>query len=191
MAWLEDSCRLSYRTKNEHINGKPGSVAVPRPERLLCVVRAAGKPGFARAAGHRRADADGFRCGDCGKLRRQGVRHQNRHARARCAATVPERGSRASQSPALHRVSRADFEGGRYLPAGREGMLDRRDGLQADGHRTAGDGCAGAGREGEAGLARASRRMPYLLDRHRAERVSRQGRVRRGRHPRCAQGDGT
>jgi DNA polymerase-4 len=34
------------------------------------------------------------------------------------------------------------------------------------------------GPEGETGLARAGRRMPHLLDRPRAERLSRQGRVR-------------
>jgi DNA polymerase IV len=97
-----------------------------------------------------------------------------RDARQLCPGVIAVQ----AKSPALHRVSRAHPEGGRHLFAGRESVLDRRDGLQADGHRTAGAGRAGTGHEGEAGLARAGRRMPHLLDRHRHECVSRQGRVR-------------
>ena len=67
---------------------------------------------------------------------------------------LPGRRSGTSQSPALYRISRAHFEGGRQLPAGREGVLDRRNGLQADGHRAAGAGHPETGREGKAGLAR-------------------------------------
>src|ERR1700757_1217789 len=55
----------------------------------------------------------------------------------------------AGQSPALYRVSRAHSQGRRQLPPHREGVLDRRDGLPPDGHRTAGAGCAGISLEGE------------------------------------------
>ena len=48
---------------------KRGAMAVPGPQRLFCVVRAAGKPGPAREARHRRADADGFRRRDRRQLR--------------------------------------------------------------------------------------------------------------------------
>ena len=51
------SCRLvirhalAYRTEDEHVNGgKHRPVAVPRSQRVLCVVRTAGKPGPARPA---------------------------------------------------------------------------------------------------------------------------------------------
>jgi hypothetical protein len=54
-------------------------------------------------------------------------------------------------------------------------MLNRRNGLPPDGHRTAGAGCVRIGLESEGRLARAGRRMPNLLNRHRAECVPRQG----------------
>jgi hypothetical protein len=121
-------------------------MAVPGSQYLLCVVRTAGKPCPAQPAGHRRADHDGFRRGD---LCREGVRHQDRHLDARGASAVPRRRPGAGQSPALYRVSRAHSQGRRQLPPHREGVLDRRDGLPPDGHRTAGAGCAGISLEGE------------------------------------------
>ena len=66
---------------------------IPRPQRLLCIVRAAGKPGLARAAHHCRADADGFRRRDRRQLCRQSVGIKTgtlvRDARQLCPAVVP------------------------------------------------------------------------------------------------------
>jgi len=89
-------------------------------------------------ADHHRADADGFRRRDCRELRGQGVRHQDGHPREGRAAAVPRRRARASPAPGLHRISRAHPESGRHLPAGRQGVLDRRGGLPIHGHRAAG-----------------------------------------------------
>ena len=72
------------RTKEEHVNGgQYRPVAVPRSQRLLCVVRTAGKPGAARQADHRCADADGQRRRDCRQLRGEGL------WRRLCPAVIP------------------------------------------------------------------------------------------------------
>ena len=69
-------------------------MAVPRSQRLLCVVRTAGKPGPARPADHRRADADGFRRAPsppATRPRRFGIKTGTlvREARRLCPAVIP------------------------------------------------------------------------------------------------------
>jgi hypothetical protein len=71
----------------------------------------------------------------------------------------------------LYRLPRPYPDGSRHLPAGREGLLDRRDGLPPDGHRAAGAGRARACAESKTGVARPARGVPHLLDRHCAQRV--------------------
>ena len=53
-----------------------------------------------------------------------------KEARRLCPAVIPVQ-ARASD---LHRLSRAHPAGGRYLRAGRKGVLDRRGGVPANGH---------------------------------------------------------
>src|ERR1700751_3193931 len=57
MAGLANRAHFPYRTNDEHVNGREHRpMAVPRSQRLLRVVRTAGKSRPARQADHRRAE---------------------------------------------------------------------------------------------------------------------------------------
>ncbi len=72
-----------------------------------------------------------------------------REARRICADVIAVQARHRLYTDYHERIS----EGGRYLPAGREGAVDRRDGLPPDGNRAAGAGGAGDRGQGQTGPA--------------------------------------
>jgi DNA polymerase-4 len=86
-------------------------MAVPRSQRLLCVVRAAGKPGPARAARHCRADTEGFRRRHCRQLcaKAFGIKTGTlvREARQLCPAVIPVQANHRLYSEYHERILKA------------------------------------------------------------------------------------